>query len=50
MSSDRKALVSAARDGTIMVRAFDYSNAMRTFQGELFINYTIPQIDGVLSL
>ena len=41
MSTDRKALVSAARDGTIVVRSFDYTNAVRTFTGELFINYTV---------
>ena len=41
MSSDKKALISAAFDGTIMVFAFDYTNCMQTFQGELFINYTV---------
>jgi hypothetical protein len=41
MSSDKKALISAALDGTIMVYAFDYTNCMQTFQGELFASYSV---------
>ena len=41
LSKDKKALVSASQDGTIMVYAIDYPNVLRTFQGELFIRYQV---------
>lgn len=31
LSKDKKALISASYDGTIMIYAFDYPNALRTF-------------------
>lgn len=41
LSKDKKALISASRDGVIMVFRFDCINALRTYQGELFIRYEV---------
>jgi hypothetical protein len=50
LSHDQKALVSAARDGTVHVRTFDSANAIKIFKGELFVEYTQPTIEGQMVL
>jgi len=50
ISWDKKLLISAAMDGTIHCRAFDFTNVKRLYDGALHVDFEIPTIEGELML
>lgn len=45
LSYDKKCIISAAKDGTIHVKKYDFHNSLNVFQGSFHEEYTAPEID-----